>query len=229
LSTFSKTFPQTPVFLAVIHVEHLSQAARNAQIAQDEGADGIFLINHSLPALGLVECYNYIHEKQSDFWIGLNCLDLGMSAVDFVPKTTAGLWIDNAGISEDEDPVAAARTFAERRRRSGWQGIYFGGVAFKYQDPVDDVAEAARLAVPFVDVITTSGEGTGEAADVSKIRQMKETIGRHPLAIASGITPENVAEYLPWADCLLVATGVSDSHTELNPSRVRALVRAMGK
>jgi predicted TIM-barrel enzyme len=45
-----------------------------------------------------------------------------------------------------------------------------------------------------------------------------------PLAIASGITPENVGDYLDVADCFLVATGISRSFTELEPSRVRRLI-----
>ena len=43
-------------------------------------------------------------------------------------------------------------------------------------------------------MITTSGSGTGIAADVAKIHTMKKAIGSHPLAIASGITPENMAK-----------------------------------
>lgn len=53
---------------------------------------------------------------------------------------------------------------------------------------------------------------------------MKAAVGDFPLAIASGITPENVGEYLPWCDCFLVATGISCSFEELDPERVRALV-----
>lgn len=30
-----------------------------------------------------------------------------------------------------------------------------------------------------------------------------------PIAIASGITPENVVEYLPFVDAYLVSTGIS--------------------
>ena len=74
-----------------------------------------------------------------------------------------------------------------------------------------------------MDVVTTSGIATGLAADVSKIEQMREGIGDHALAIASGITPENVFMYLPFCDCFLVATGISDSHTELNAGKVRSL------
>lgn len=56
------------------------------------------------------------------------------------------------------------------------------------------------------------------------IQRMKQALGDTPLAIASGITPENVADYLPHADSFLVATGISRSFTELDPVRVQALV-----
>jgi uncharacterized protein len=229
MSTFKSIFPGKHAFLAVIHVEDGAQALRNAKIAEQEGADGIFLINHSIPYNRLIRCYHMVQEQLQNFWVGLNCLDLGRSAVDFIPKQTAGLWVDNAGINESTEPVATAQEFEHFRKKSDWQGLYFGGVAFKYQEEITDVAKVARLAVPFVDVITTSGAGTGKAADIEKVRTMKKAIGDHPLAIASGITPENVGEYMPTADCFLVATGISDSHTELNSARVRALAKALGK
>ena len=56
---------------------------------------------------------------------------------------------------------------------------------------------------------------------------MKAALGDLPLAIASGITPENVRDYLPISDCYLVATGIGDSFEELNPVRVGALVDAV--
>ncbi len=225
MCTFKQVFPNQHTLLVVIHAVYLDQVWRNVQIAKAAGANGVFLINHRITHQYLLDYYQAIKEKVPDYWIGLNCLDLGSAAVDSVPKDTAGLWIDNAGIQERaENPTAIAETFATRRQASGWSGLYFGGVAFKYQTPVTDLKKVAQLAIPFMDVITTSGDGTGIAAATDKIRIMKEAIGDHPLAIASGITPENVTDYLPFADCFLVATGISDSHTELNPERVRQLV-----
>jgi uncharacterized protein len=229
MCTFRKIFPKKHVFLAVIHVESIEQAERNIKIAAAGGADGVFLINHSIHHMALLVCHEVLRRAVPNFWTGLNCLDIGMSAVDFIPKDTNGLWVDNAAIIEDLERQLGAEKFAEIRQTSGWQGLYFGGVAFKGQRAVTDYARVAKLAMPYVDVITTSGKGTGIAADVSKIRQMKQAIGSHPLAIASGITPENVQEYMPYADCFLVATGVSDSHTELNPERVRQLAQALNK
>jgi predicted TIM-barrel enzyme len=90
---------------------------------------------------------------------------------------------------------------------------------------VRDLAKAARRAAPWIDVVTTSGPGTGKAAAPAKVRAMKEALGEHPLALASGVTPENVTDYLPWVDGFLVATGISYTFEDLDPARVRDLVR----
>jgi predicted TIM-barrel enzyme len=78
-----------------------------------------------------------------------------------------------------------------------------------------------------MDVVTTSGPGTGQAARPEKVRAMKEAIGSHPLALASGVTPENVTDYLAWVDCFLVATGISYTFEELDPGRVADLVEVV--
>lgn len=216
--------------MVVVHAKTKDQVLQNIAIAEEAGADGVFLINHNFGSGLLISYYKMAKMQFPNFWIGLNCLDLGRSAIHYIPSGTAGLWVDNVGIEEhDEKPTAAAAKLLADRQKLGWQGLYFGSVAFKYQKKVDDVAKVAKLAVPFMDVITTSGAGTGIAADVDKIRTMKEAIGDHPLAIASGITPENVESYLPYSDCFLVATGISDSHTELNPGRVRRLAQILNK
>jgi hypothetical protein len=229
VNTFREVFPGRHVFLVVVHAESKLQVLNNIGLAKQEGADGVFLINHSVSHRELFEYYEIASELHPNFWMGLNCLDLGRRAVGVIPKSTRGLWVDDAGVDESGTPVFHAQQFATLRVISGWKGIYFGGVAFKHQRIIVDVAKTARLAALFVDVVTTSGPATGKAADPQKIRTMKEAIGNHPLAIASGITPENVAEYMPYADCFMVATGISHSHTELNPERVRALAKALGK
>jgi predicted TIM-barrel enzyme len=89
---------------------------------------------------------------------------------------------------------------------------------------VDDVREAARIAAGYMDIVTTSGPATGQAAAPDKIRAMKEALGTFPLAIASGITAQNIGNYLNTADCFLVATGISSSRSELNEELVKGLI-----
>ena len=159
----------------------------------------------------------------------MNCLDLDPPEVfQAVDERVSGIWVDHAGIDERADEQPLAEEASAARERSGWTGLYFGGVAFKYQRPVEDLARAARLAVRYMDVVTTSGPGTGIAAAREKIVAMKEAAGGFPLAIASGITPENVGDYLDVADCFLVATGISRSFTELDPIRLRTLIEQVG-
>ena len=228
MSFYRKIFPKKNTLLIVIHVEDKKQALRNSQIAKEEGVDGIFLINHSIPSGELLFHYDEVRMRFPDLWIGLNFLDLPtIAAIQVLPRTANGLWVDNAGIVESPHESTAQAAYYKDLRTRSWKNdqLYFGSIAFKYQMPVKDPARAAELAIPYVDIITTSGAGTGIAAEVEKIRIMKNAIGEHPLAIASGVTPENVSEYLEYADCFLVATGVSKSHTELDASRVRKLVQ----
>ena len=165
-------------------------------------------------------------EAFPDWWIGVNCLDLSPSQVfEVITDEVAGVWVDNALIDERERLQVEAEAIQAAREQSGWQGLYFGGVAFKYQRRVEDVGRAARLAAQYMDVVTTSGPATGEAADRDKIQTMKAALGTFPLAIASGTTPENVGGYLETADCFLVATGISQNWLAFDEERVREFVR----
>lgn len=211
--------------LPVVHVTNAEQALRNTRIANRAGADGVFLIGHGLAWDRLLAIHDVVADDLEGWWIGVNCLDLAPAEVFArISPRVSGVWVDDAGIREDRPQQTAAEALARARAASGSTALYFGGVAFKYQRTVADVAGAARIAADYMDVVTTSGRGTGHAADVDKIRTMKAALGTTPLAIASGITPENVGDYLPHADCFLVATGISTSFDELDPARVAALV-----
>jgi len=214
--------------LPVIHAEGEVQALRNTSIALQAGTDGVFLINHSISEEYLLRIACKVRREFPSAWIGVNCLGLLPAEVfGLVDETINGIWVDNALVDEESEAQVEAEKVLRARERSGWRGLYFGGVAFKYQRPVDDLESAARIAARYMDVITTSGPGTGRAALPEKIARMKRALGDHPLAIASGITPENVLDYLPDADAFLVATGIGASFTELAPARVAALVRAV--
>ncbi len=233
MSLFRNTFEHRHTFLPVIHAESEKQAVRNAQIAFDGGADGVFLINHTIDASALLQCSDAVLNELPDLWVGLNFLGATNSnALEWIPRRVSGLWTDNAGINPNgKNPVLEAQNFERERaeRARSWPGIYFGGVAFKHQLHVQDPGLAACLAIPYVDVVTTSGPATGKAPNILKIRAMKQAIGNHPLAIASGMTPDNVRQFMPWADCFLVATGISESQTELDPGKMRQFAKIIGQ
>lgn len=222
---FKSTFTNRHVVLPVIHVESESQALRNADLALDAGSDGLFLINHSIGSEALLEIHATVANHFEDAWIGVNCLDLPpVDVFRRIPGRVGGVWADNAMIDESSDQQPYAQRILDARDVHSPSALYFGGVAFKYQRHVDDLASAAMKAAQFMDVVTTSGPGTGQAAHVDKIRAMKQVLGDFPLAIASGITPDNIGPYLPYSDCYLVATGISRSFDQLDPELLKLLV-----
>jgi hypothetical protein len=139
-----------------------------------------------------------------------------------------GLWTDNAFIDEKTDNQFMAEEILTAQKSSGWHGLYFGGVAFKYQRHVDDAGKAAQIAANYMDVVTTSGKGTGISADIEKIKIMKKAVGDFPLAIASGITLYNIEEYLDFADCFLVASYITSNKEYLLPKIVKAMSDKIG-
>lgn len=214
------------VFLAVVHIQDEPQVLRNVALARDNGAHGVFLINHHSDAMHLLAMYRRARIVHPDWWIGVNALDLDpMETLRRVPTDVSGLWFDRGGIDlSSPDPAREAREIAQARdRNQSWRGVHFGGVAFKYQPQRGEPDDEARFAVPYMDVITTSGSATNQAPSVPKIASMRAVIGTAPLAIASGMAPENVKPFLEYADCVLVASNISFSYTELDPKRVRAL------
>jgi predicted TIM-barrel enzyme len=229
MSRFRAVFARPRVVLPIIHVASREQALRNAAVAQAGGADGVFLISHgAVVDEELLRIYAAVRESMPGLWAGVNCLSWAPEPLFArLPPGTQGVWTDNALIDESSDEQPAAAAVRQSQERHGWQGLYFGGVAFKYQRHVRDLAAAARRAVPWMDVVTTSGPGTGQAAPPAKVRAMKEAIGDAPLALASGVTPENVNDYLPWVDAFLVSTGISYDFEELDPARLADLVRVV--
>jgi len=227
---FREVFPNTHVVLPVIHVKNMEQAAENISIAQETGADGAFIIAHgSMAAINLIKIHQELCIHFPDFWIGANFLDLMLHEVfDMIPPEMPGVWVDNASLdNNDLSSAMIAQHIKELQMEKKWKGLYFGGFAFKYQRQPENLIKSAILATEFVDVITTSGPGTGQAASVEKIATIRSAVGDYfPIAIASGITPANVKDYMPHANCFLVATGINKEGDfyNLDPKKTKDLI-----
>jgi len=222
--------------MPVIHVLDVDQALRNLDIIDGTGCYGAFLINHDFPMGPFLPILKAIRAARPDMWLGVNFLDqpgniafpvLGEFAAEGV--RIDAYWADDACIDERSTTQTKADDIERIRFESGWNGVYLGGVAFKKQRTVDeqDYGAAARASVPYLDVVTTSGIATGYEADLNKIETFRRAIGDHPIALASGITPENAASYCDMVDCFLVATGINfeSDFYNINPHRLDALLK----
>ena len=224
---------QSHFFLPVVHVLNLEQTMSQLKIAFQNGADGVFLIGHGIRYAGLFDIYSQVREAYPDEWIGLNCLDLAPLEMFLrIPPGVNGVWVDNAHINEELDIKEQKYPLQVKKliNKIKWKGLYFGGVAFKYQKRVNDIIRASKIACQYMDVVTTSGAGTGISAEPEKIKIMSTIVKKcnKKLGIASGITPNNIEDYKS-VNYFLVATGISDDFHAFNPILVKKLSDKINK
>ena len=224
-----------PVVTPVIHVLDREQVLRNIRVAVSSGVPGVFLINHDFPAGEFIPIITDVRTSAPSVWIGVNFLAMpGKDAFPILGRLYAddcpidAYWADDARIDERVEHQTEAEAARRVYSACGWNGLYFGGVAFKKQREVrrEDFEGVARIAASYMDVVTTSGAATGRAADVRKVSDFRQGVGDRPLALASGVTPENVSEYTTLVDCFLVATGINyaGDFYNIDPGRLDELM-----
>ena len=218
---FRKLFKVSgPAVLPVIHVVDTEQVTKNVQIVIKQGAQGVFLINHDFDVETFLPIIIATRQAFPELWLGVNFLAVtGRDAFPILAKLgnqgcqVDAYWADDARIEESSDSAnqAEAEEILRIKDECGWGGIYFGGTAFKKQRVVEkeNYPQAASNARPWMDVVTTSGVATGEQAEHSKVRVFRQSLDDYPLALASGISPENIDQYIDDVDAVLVATGIN--------------------
>jgi predicted TIM-barrel enzyme len=213
--------------LPVIHHLNETLSVEQVDLARSLGADGVFLISHEDADDVLVPLAVRVRRRHPGFFVGVNLLSLSLSsALDRVVSNgeclVDGLWADSPGITSAL-VTQAARDASVRVPRPP----VFASVAFKYQahepDPSAAAAEALRLGF----IPTTSGAGTGKAPSVEKIAAIRKSIGDDALlAIASGMTPQNIGLFAPLLSHVLVSTGISMDEYRIDPDRFTTFLAA---
>ncbi|MDH3693665.1 MAG: adenine phosphoribosyltransferase [Gammaproteobacteria bacterium] len=235
---FRKIFKSIgPVVLPVIHVLNHDQTESNVQMIMREGARGVFLINHDHGPEQMLPIIRKIRRMYPSLWMGVNFLGVnGLGAFPMLAQlqnediVIDAYWADNSAVDENKsiDDQPGAKAITDARAEYEWQGMYFGGTAFKKQRVVSEEKHeyAAKVAARFMDVVTTSGVATGEAADTRKIAAFRRGAEDAPIALASGVTTGNVKDYARDVDCFMVATGINipGDFYNIEPERLRRLM-----
>jgi hypothetical protein len=188
---------------------------KQCDIAVDNGADGVCIIAGKLGITihQLNEAARLIKVKYPKTFVVINYLIDPSFSMRMLPHYVDGIWtdqgVDGRGFQKDVIETSCVR------RRMDWNGIWFTGFFHKGGDLrqpeneklkilTDDLLELHQSVIP-----TTTGLGTGIPADISSIQRLYKMIdGRKKMAIASGITIENVSSYLPYIEYFFVGTGV---------------------
>jgi uncharacterized protein len=204
-----------PQVWPVIHVLSPALAVTAAEIAAECACAGVFLISMDGYDQRLDPIAAEIRRHIPAIAIGINYLTL---PADRALHRSLGhgyqaTWTDDAGLhSSGAEPLAGQ---CQLQLKAHPEHLFFGAVGFKGQRYEPDPAAAASQALEHGMIPTTSGLATGVAPAAEKLTSIRSVIGPEaPLAVASGITPENVRELGRPVSHILVSTGIAaDFHT----------------
>jgi hypothetical protein len=184
--------------IPVIHMINENQVLTNVETCLSCGIEKVFIINHQTTSEELIKCAKRVKDTYPTLWVGINMLDKYVEDAILYEFDFDGLWCDQSIKLED---------YKYRK----FKGMLFTGLAFKYQPQPKDIELACKESILTSDVSTTSGPGTGKAADINKILELRNHLVEHPMAIASGVSVDNIENYKGVVDYLLVASSITSA------------------
>ena len=234
---FKKHFPNPHNLVVALHSKNLEHALEGADIAYSNGADGVALVTHAITPEEGITIITKIKEKYPHQQAIINILQYDPLVVFSLLQdiNIDGVRTDRANIygvdTEDETMKWFAPKLSEVRAITNPDAVYFWPLNFKHQlqIPEENLWFAIAEAKKYLDVITTSGDATGISAEAGKVRFIKSLAKDHPVGLASGITPDNIGEYIDHHDISIVASGISKDYWNLDPKKVSELAAYIQK
>ena len=178
--------------------------------------------------------------KRFDLPLGINCLrNDGCSALAIAVAVGAQFIrvnvLCNARVTDQGLLQGIAHELLRDRARLKADGVkIMADVDVKHSAPLAPIPLEAEvedtLRRGLADALIVSGQGTGKPTDIEHVRRVKMAAGDSPVFIGSGITAENIANFLPHADGFIVGTAFKDGGNPASPvqvERVRKLVGAI--
>lgn len=110
--------------------------------------------------------------------------------------------------------------------------LIFADVHVKHAVPLgtQSLADAARDAFTrgLADALIVSGVGTGLSCNPADVRVVRENCPEAKILVGSGVTSENVSEYIDWADGFIVGSSLKRGGDIAAPVDVRRVSRLAG-
>lgn len=212
----------------VIHYLDRELAVDQVAVARRAGATGVFLISHLENDNELVNVAWEVKRANQGFPIGINLLSTtALEAAERAIEADLDMvWADDMGV--DSNGLTTQGEYLTRLARIHPKIQFHASVAFKYR-PVDPQPErAAENALLAGFIPTTSGAATGLPPSVKRIAAMSKA-AKGTLAVASGMSPENVSTFAPFLSHILVATGVSLDEHRIDEGKLRSLIKNAAK
>ncbi len=220
----------------------LRRALRDAALLEKGGVDGVMVENFgdvpfftdSVPPETIAEMSVIAAELRRSLSIplGINVLrndaysSLSIAAAvgaDFIRVNIhSGAAVTDQGVIQGQ----AARTLRRRRELNAevliWADVKVKHSALIGEVPLRQLAQDIAYR-GLADGLIVTGSGTGELTSLEELKAVRAAVPDRPLLVGSGVTADNVRDYLTYADGVIVGTSIKEKGIAVNPVSARKL------
>ncbi|HBR03581.1 MAG TPA: membrane biogenesis protein [Ruminiclostridium sp.] len=220
---FAKKLSANNLILAMLHLkgesreEKMEIGIRESHALYEGGVDAVVIENYYGSYDDMEMMLKYFVKHFGDYTYGVNALDNDQLGFALAREYGAHfLQLDSvAGHLELKDDGSFHEMIQMERERT--DAFLFGGVRFKYQPYKSGrtLEEDLNIGMTRCDGIVVTGEATGDATPMSKLKEFRQICGNQfPLLVGSGSTPENIEKLLEVANGAIVGSYFKDTYKD---------------
>ncbi len=195
----------------------------------DKKIGGLWLMTTNTEIKVIIEVIKWVRENYKNLWIGVNLIGENIiNVLQFIKNNNPdGIWVDNSYIKKNCN-FDIPNLILDQFDKLKWKGLYFGGVMFKYQNNDNTDIETLKEVHKYMDVLTTSGNGTGISIDIDKLNYIHDNSKDHILtAVASGINSNNIKFIKDKCDIFIVRTSLVNDNNDIILEKLDDLINAL--
>ena len=213
--------------------EVLRNARKEIEIMYGAGVSAVMVENYFGDTRDVENVLALLQKEYADHVYGVNVLGDFKTAF-LLAKQYGAAFVQVDSICGHLLPAHEQAYFEAIDRCRDETGVFLmGGVRFKYQ-PVRSgrtLSEDLAVGCRHCDAIVVTGEGTGIATDMKKIKEFRANLPDFPLIVGAGITAETCAEQLAVADGGIVGSYFkfdANAQNRMDAKRVKRFMQACG-
>jgi uncharacterized protein len=238
-NNFNQVFGYKPI-IGMIHLagnDPIKRGLEELEIYNAEGVDAAIIENYHNTNPECVESMlKALQDQNFSLKLGINILPNEFEkSLDMAEKYNADfIQLDHvAGRYFDGRIELDFDSYSHFKSKHPDKAV-LGGVWPKYYPPAKKsfLEDDLRVGIERAEAIVVTGEGTGKSTPLDKIKLFREIIGKHPLIVGAGMTPENASKQLSIADGAIVGTyfkSYDNTENPVNRERVRTLMDIVKK
>ena len=237
---FKEVFKCEKPIIGMLHLKGFNEASvianakRETEIMISNGVNAVLVENYFGSATDVESFLAVLQSEYRDVVYGVNILGDYPAAFRLANRYGAS-FIQVDSICGHLHPFAEEHYFNvidELRNESNV--LLLGGVRFKYQPVCSgrSVGEDLKTGSGHCDVIVVTGEGTGIATDLEKIKEFRSELGAFPLIVGAGMTAQTVKEQLKYSDGGIVGSYFKENgnaQNDMDEQRVKEFMKEARK